>query len=453
MPTYIRTIGRSVAAIAALLLTLSCTGDIGGTPSSPTTARAAARLDIAPTLSSSAIQAYGALATMGVDVTSIRIRLVDLSGAVSLDTVIAFPADQQTLSVVLPLNIHGTEQQFNAIVELRDASGTVQFSSTQRVTARDASRPAAPATAVTLQYVGPGATAKTITVSPAEATVLPGASQALIATATDQSGVAVPNLIVSWTSSDTAIARVTSTGSISATATARGPRGSVTFTARTPNGVAGTAKITVLPQAVRLVVISGNGQTGVALATLAAPFTVEVQATDGGKVAGALVNFRAVTAGGEVSAGSVSTDAAGRATTLLKLGRSAGAYGYEASSGTLAAVTVGATATAAPVGVPTQLVPLTPLPTSFKVGVEPTQRFSAQLADANGYYVLQGGVSVTATMVVSPGGATTSVTAQTDALGVLSFSIPAFKTAGTGLITLTSPVMQNLPFGTFTILP
>ncbi len=453
MPTYIRTIGRVVAASTALLITLSCTGDIGGTPSSPARARAAARLDIAPTLSSSAIQAYGALAAMGVDLTNIRLRLMDLNGAVALDTAIAFPADQQTLSVVLPLSIQGTEQQFNAIVELRDASGTVQFSGTQRVTARNASRLAAPAAAVTLQYVGPGAAAKTITVSPAEATVLPGASQPLIATATDQSGVPVPNLIVSWTSSDTAMARVTSTGSISATATARGPRGSVTFTARTPNGVAGTAKITVLPQAVRLVVITGNGQTGVALATLGTPFTVEVQATDGGKVAGALVNFRAVTAGGQVSAAAVATDAAGRATTLLQLGRSAGAYGYEASSGTLAAVTVGATATAAPIGVPTQLVPLTPLPTSFKVGVESTQRFSAQLADANGYYVLQGGVSVTATMVVSPGGATTSVTAQTDALGVLSFSIPAFKTAGTVLITLTSPVMQNLPYGTFTILP
>ena len=453
MPTYIRTIGRVVAMYVALLFTLSCTGDIGGTPSSPTSARVTAHLGIAPSLSPSAIQAYGALAAMGVDVTSIRIRLVDLSGTVALDTVIAFPADQQTLSVVLPLSIEGREQQFNAIIELRDASGTVQFSSTQRVTARDASRPAAPTVAVTLQYVGPGATARTISVSPAEATVLPGASQLLIATAIDQSGAPVPNLIVSWTSSDTAIARVASTGSISATATSRGPRGSVTFTARTPTGVAGSAKVTVLPLAARVVVISGNGQTGVALGTLGTPFTVEVQATDGGKVAGALVNFRAVTTGGEMSAATVSTDAAGRATTLLKLGRSVGAYGYEASSGALAAVTVGATATAAPVGVPTQLIPLTPLPTSFKVGMESTQRFSAQLADANGYYVLRGGVSVTATMVVTPGGATSSVTAQSDAQGVLTFSIPAFKTAGSVLITLTSPVLQNLPFGTFPILP
>ena len=438
---------------AALLLTLSCTGETGGTLSAPASARAAARLSIAPTLSPAASQAYGALAAMGVDITSIRIRLADLSGAVALDTVVAFPADQQTLSLVLPLSIQGTEQQFNALVELRDASGTVQFSSTQHVTARDASRPAAPAAAVTLQYVGPGASAKTVLVSPAEGTVVPGASQPLIATASDQSGAPVPNLVVSWTSSDTTVARVTSTGSTSATATSRGPRGTVTFTARTPGGAVGTARVTVLPQAARLVVISGNGQTGVALGTLATPFTVEVQATDGGKVAGALVNFRSVTTGGDVSATSVSTDASGRATTLLKLGRTAGAYAYEASSGTLAGVTVGATATAAPVGVPTQLVPLTALPSSFKVGVESTQRFSAQLADANGYYVPQAGVSVTATMVVTPGGATTSVTALSDALGVLTFAIPAFRTAGSVLITLTSPVMQNLPFGTFPIVP
>lgn len=453
MPTYIRTIGRATATYAALLFTLSCAGDSGGSTSLHTTALGTARLNIAPTLSSSALQAYGTLAAMGIDLTSVRIRLMDLRGAVARDTTIGFPLNQQSLSIALSVTIQGTEQQFNAIVELRDASGTVQFSGTEHVTARDASRPAATGVSVTLQYVGPAASAKSITVSPAEASVLPGASQTLIATATDQAGAPVPNLLVSWTSSDTTIARVTSTGSISATATARGPRGTVTFTARTPNGVAGTARLTVLPQAARLVVISGSGQTGVALSTLGTPFTVEVQATDGGKVAGALVNFQAVTAGGDVSAAAVATDASGRATTLLKLGRNAGSYAFEATSGTLTSVSVAATATAAPVGVPTQLIPLTPLPTSFKVGVEPTQRFSAQLADANGYYVQQAGVSVTATMVVTPGGATTSVTAQTDALGILTFSIPAFRTAGTVLITLTSPVLKDLPFGTFTILP
>ena len=137
----------------------------------------------------------------------------------------------------------------------------------------------------------------------------------------------------------------------------------------------------------------------------------------------------------------------------MVLGRSAGSYSFEASSRSLAPVTVGATATAPPVGPPTQLIPLTPLPTSFKVGVASTQRLSAQIADANGYSVLLSGVDVTATMVVSPGGATSSVTAVSDPLGIISMAIPAFNTAGSVLITLTSPVMPNLPYGTFTIVP
>lgn len=444
---------RMTASLAVTLAAISCSSATDGLMVSRSVGRFAARLEIAPTLSESALRVYGALAAMGREVTSVRITLANLSGAVALDTVIAFPVGTDNLSVELPIDILGREQQFNATVQLRDASGAVQFSSTQRVTARDASLPALPASAITLVYVGPGYNAKIVVVSPSDATVLPGATQLLIATATDPAGGSVSDLIVSWTSSDTSIARITGTGNVSATVLARGPRGTVTFTARTPTGVAGTAKLTVRPQASRLVVISGNGQTGVALSTLSIPLVVEVQATDGGRIAGALVTFRAVTAGGEVASASATTDSAGRARTSMKLGREAGSYTFEATSGTLTPVTVDAAATPAAIGVATQLVPLTPLPSSFKVGVAPTQQFSAQLADANGYYVRQAGVILTATLVVTPGGVTTSVTSQSDAQGVFTVSIPAFTTAGTVLITLTSPNLKNLPYGTFTISP
>lgn len=445
---------RVAAVFAVVLSTVSCSGAAtDGLTIARSPERFAARIGIAPTMSASASQAYSALATLGLEVTNVRILLLDLGGAVRLDTVIAFPVGKDTLSIELPLNIQGKEQQFNATVQLRDASGAVQFSSTQRVTARDVSLPSAPAAAITLQYVGPGFNAKTVAVSPSDATVLPGATQLLIATATDPTGATVSDLIVTWTTSDSSIARITQTGNVTATVTARGPRGTVTFTAKAPTGVVGTGRMTVLPQAVRLAVISGDGQTGVAGLTLATPLAVEVQATDGRTIAGALVNFRAVTAGGEVASASATTDAAGRARTIMVLGRSAGSYSFEASSRSLAPVTVGATATAPPVGPPTQLIPLTPLPTSFRVGVASTQRLSAQIADANGYSVLLSGVAVTATMVVSPGGATSSVTAVSDALGIISMAIPAFNTAGSVLITLTSPVMPNLPYGTFTIAP
>ena len=444
---------RVVASIAVVLSAMSCSPATDALIASRSAGRSTARLVLAPMLSESATRAYGMLAAMGLEVTSVRIMLANLSGTVALDTVIAFPAGTDNLSVDLPINIPGREQEFNATVQLRDASGAVQFASTQRVTARDVSLPSSPAPAFTLVYVGPGYNAKLMTVTPSDATVFPGATQQLVATATDPAGAPVSDLLVSWTSSDTSIAKLTATGNVSATVSARGPRGTVTFTARTPTGVAGTATLTVRPQATRLVVISGSGQTGVALSTLATPFVVEVQATDGGRVAGALVAFRAVTAGGDVASASVTTDSAGRARTSLKLGREVSSYTFEATSGTLSPVTVNASATPAAIGVATQLIPLTPLPSSFKVGVAPTQQFSAQLADANGYYVRQSGVTLTATLVVTPGGVTTSVTSQSDAQGVLTVSIPAFTTAGTVLITLTSPDLKNLPYGTFTITP
>ena len=444
---------RLTTLFAGLASVISCSVASDGLSGAPSGRRYSARLGIAPVLSPSANQAYAALAAMGGAVTNVRIRLLDLSGGVALDTVIAFPANSDTLSIELPLDIQGREQQFSATIQLRDATGAVQFSSTQRVTARSTSLPSLPAAAVVLQYVGPGYNARTVSVSPGDASVLTGAAQQLVATATDQGGAPVTDLLVSWTTSDSTIARITSTGSISATAQTRGPRGTVTFTARTPTGVAGTARLVVLPQPARLAVINGTGQTGLALQSLGTPFTVEVQATDGGKVPGALVSFRAVTSGGDVLSASVMSDSTGRARTVMRLGRNAGPYTFEASSGTLTPVTVSVTATAPPIGAPTQLVPLTPMPASFRVGVAATQQFSAQLADANGYYVALAGVSVTATTVVSPGGATNSVTASSNALGVITIGIPTFTSPGTVLITLTSNTLVNLPYGTFTINP
>ena len=408
---------------------------------------------MAPSFSPAAAQAYRTLSGMGIDVTNVRIILVDLGGSIALDTVVAFPVGRDTLTVDMPVSVDSRGEQFNATVQLRDATGAVQFSSTLRVTARDANLPAGPPIGISLKFVGPGFTARTIAVTPADGTMLPTATADLLATAADSSGRPVPDLIVTWTSSDTTIARVTSTGNTTARITARGPRGPVTFTAKATSGVTGSGIVTILPVPARLVTISGGGQTGVAGQTLASSLVVELQGTDGKPIANTLVVFRAVTANGDVGVVNQQTDANGRAATTLKLGRTAGSYTYEATSSGLAALTVSQTATAAPIGPPTQLVPLSAIPTSFKVGVAPAQRFSAQLADANGYYVQQAGVAITATMVVSPGNATTSATSTSDAAGVISFALPAFNSTGSVTITLTSPTIPNLPYGTFPITP
>jgi hypothetical protein len=449
-----RTTFRFAGAIALALLS-SC-AEAPGAPSASGADDAVAQLGIAPTFSAAATQAYGALTASGGDITNIHIVLRDLAGGVALDTVIAFPATVQALTLDLPLRIAGNQQDFNATIELRDANGVVQFATTQRVTARDRARGGAATSIVTLEYVGPGATAKAVTVSPSGLEIPTGGSQVVVATALDASGKTVPDLAVTWKASDASIASVVATGPASALVTSKGARGPVTITATVLNGTAGSATLTVLPQPALLVVISGGGQTAPGFKVLDKPFVVELDGTDGKPIAKKIVSFRTTTTGGDVGFSTVTTDSVGRASTTMKLGQNTGTYSYEASAGTLAPVIITATATAPIVGPPTQLIPLTPVPQSYKVGQPTTLSYSAQIADAAGLSVTQAGIVITATFFTQPDGVTSSTTTASDASGVVTFSnTPVFPRAGTVTITLTSslPTMTNLPSGTFAIVP
>ncbi len=74
----------------------------------------------------------------------------------------------------------------------------------------------------------------------------------------------------------------------------------------------------------RLVKISGAGQQGVVNAALPLPFIVEVQDERNQGFAGVPVTFSVATGGGKLSVTTVPTDAAGRASAHLTLGRAAG---------------------------------------------------------------------------------------------------------------------------------
>ena len=73
-----------------------------------------------------------------------------------------------------------------------------------------------------------------------------------------------------------------------------------------------------------LLKISGTGQQGIANTTLPLPFVVEVRDQRNRAFAGVPVTFTVVTGGGKLSATTVPTDAAGRASAHLTLGRTAG---------------------------------------------------------------------------------------------------------------------------------
>ena len=338
MRLSLRVLALALAAISAV----TCTESPPTVPASTLPGR----LAIAPSFSTEAAAAYRSLAAFGLDVTNVHVRLTGPDGAAT-ETTVQFGASD-TLRIEIPVPASKVDQLFTALIELRNASNVVLFSGTQQVIARGTGSPDGAAPPVALQYTGPGRDTRTITISPRDSAVAGVTTLAIAAVGTDAAGKVIPDLLVRWTSSDTTLATVTASGDAAASVHTFGKRGVVSLTALTPLGVAGTARLTVGPAASRIVLVGGGGQTGLAGRALAQPMVVEVQAADNVAVAGAPVSFRAVTAGGSVSVASAVTDASGRASTVLIVGRTAGSYSFEAASGTLALVAVTAIATPAP---------------------------------------------------------------------------------------------------------
>ncbi|HXY20406.1 MAG TPA: Ig-like domain-containing protein, partial [Gemmatimonadales bacterium] len=113
----------------------------------------------------------------------------------------------------------------------------------------------------------PGAPVATVTVAPATGSVQVGATLPLAATTLDAAGNVLTGRTVTWSSSNTALATVSSTGVVTGVA-AGGP---VTITA-TSEGQSGTAAITVTPAPVATVTVTpatGNVYLGQTLALTA----------------------------------------------------------------------------------------------------------------------------------------------------------------------------------------
>ena len=421
---------RAAGLLALAVVAITCTDAPTG-PGAHRPGFTGARLAMAPSFSPAAARAYGTLEAMGIGVTQVRIRLRTADGTLARDTTIQYGAED-TLHIQIAVEIQGTEQTFSALIELMDASGTVLFSQSQDVTARAASLPAAPPPTITLEYVGPGASARAITVTPSDVTVQPGVEPVLTAVGTDAAGSPVTDLLLAWTSSDATLATVTAVGRV-ATVHGTGRRGSVTITATSPTGLAGTARLAMLPPAARLTVISGDAQTSVAGGLLAQPLVVELQGVDGGPIPDATVTFRAVSAGASVGTATATTDAAGRASTTLAVGQTAGPYRFEASSGTLSPLSISAAATAAAVA---KLVFVTAPPDTVTVAI-PFTPVRVALADVYGNRVRTAGVRVRVLGTgVPPDTNSYRDSVATDGGGEAAFTIPPYSGL-TGQLRLT----------------
>ena len=250
-----------------------------------------------------------------------------------------------------------------------------------------------------------------VTVTPSPTTIIIGQSTTLTATVKDVNGNTVSRT-VSWSSSNTAKATVTSSGVVTAVDT-----GAVTITA-TAGGVSGTASVTIVPVPVASVTVTP------ASATIGVGKTVQLAAVT-------------KDANGNVLTGRTITWSTSDATvaTVSSTGVVTGA-GSGGKSATITATSEGksGTSTITVTPVPVGSVTVTPAPASVIIGK--TTQLTAIVKDTNGLIVTDRPVtwtsSNTAIATVSPTGLVTGV-----ALGTVTISAKAETKTGTSSVTVT----------------
>lgn len=284
---------------------------------------------------------------------------------------------------------------------------------------------------------GPDTTPATVAVTPsAAATLVGGSTLQLTAVAKNSGGEALTAQTITYASSATSIATVSSTGLV----TALGPAGTANITATAGTIVSAPVVVTVTAGAAKTLAKSTDLP---ASPVAGSTNNISVKATDsfGNPVAGVAVTF-AVTAGGGTVTTPVSTGADGIATSGFKV------------SNTLIVNTATATATG-----------LTGSPVSFtgtavagaaanitKVGTDPTGIVAGQpfgssvgviVTDAVGN--AKSGVTVTFA-VTAGGGSITPLTATTDATGKATAVFTTGITVGTNTATATVSGLTAVTF-------
>lgn len=273
-----------------------------------------------------------------------------------------------------------------------------------------------------------------VTLSTSAASLPAGSTLQLTATVKNAGGEILTGIPLSYSSSNTTVAGVSSSGLVTAT----GTLGSASITVRADTITSAPAIITVtvgpassiaktidLPAS--LVVGSSN--------------TIAVKVTDqfGNPVAGTAVTFSTATGGGSAIPATATTDASGVATTSFKLGTTAGVN-------TVTATVVGITGSPLTftsngvAGAASNIQKAIDLPTSpaagssNNVGVKVVDQFGNGIAG-----------SVVTFSVTSGGGAFTPVTATTDASGIATASFKLGNVVGVNTATASGVGLSGSP--------
>ena len=278
---------RGVAAGFGLtLLTVTCTET---TVTGPERA-AVARLNF----SSLAAPVGGA----PVPVDSLEIELKRAAdGSVALDTVVGFSSAATTGdSAVVRLNVHLRQSPEDFLLSVRAFGGGITWYTATASVRLSASSAAAP-TALTVQYVGPGANAARIAIAPTDTTVVGGIPFPLHASVYDVAGKPISGVPVGYRVSDTSGASVVYLTPYTALFTGKPAlRDSVWVVAETPTHLKDSTQVHIVPPAAALLKKSGDLQASVINVPLPAPLIVRVLDALNGGFKGATVQWT-VTAG------------------------------------------------------------------------------------------------------------------------------------------------------------
>lgn len=442
--TMVRRVALLLLASAASLM--SCGPDFTGPSGGRLRAGALAINPLFPRAS----QVSGSLDI--VPFVDVRIILRRSDESLALDTVVAFPAnvDEISLSFSIPISkdAPATGELLSLTMQYRNAAGDIVFIAGPVSVTLLPFVPGSPPPIVDVPatYTGTGSNAVSVTISPTSLTTSPNTPLTFTAQALDANSAVIAGTPLYFTTNDATIVDVTLAG----VASVKNKRGTATITAHSLTGQSADALITVQLPASALAAISGSGQSALPGTQLAQPVVVRATASDGVGVAGVTVTFAAAN-GGNVGAPSVITDASGNAQTTWTLGAGIGAQSLTASASGLTGSPVTFTASAS-----------TPSATHLTFSTQPQSGVAGFIAgpvtvtarDAGGNVATAFNGTITLGLGQSPGGATIGGTFSAAAVsGVATFATAVLGTAGTYTLTAQAAGLTSATSNTFTISP
>src|SRR5574341_166276 len=265
--------------------------------------------------------------SLGINAVGLRLQRPGI-GALVVDTVLEFHPDSAVLHAAIRVDMLRRVEEFLAELTLLDGD-LLLFTGSKLILLQQGPPGTNPLDSIGVHYRGPGRDIASIEIQPRD-TVLPfGESLPLRVLALDSGGAVVSQFFVSWSASDTTPGRVNALGVVHAPEL----RGSVTVSARTPNGASASARVGFIPGPPYDLLVQGHDTVDAPVGS-AVSLVVRVVAGDGLGVQGIPVHFRAATAGGSVTDSLVVSDSGGIAATQVRAGATVRNYEYEARIGT-----------------------------------------------------------------------------------------------------------------------